>query len=102
VWQRFLRSGSPFLVSVVSDNVDAGVLPFQVGLRSVRDGLPQLTCQILAPFSELGRVSESRVQERLSGAIEIVASEALWDRLPAGDSAGRARRVSETGRGAAA
>jgi hypothetical protein len=30
VGQRFLRSGLPFLVSVVSDDVDAGVLPFQV------------------------------------------------------------------------
>jgi hypothetical protein len=34
VGQRFLRSGLPFLVSVVSNDVDAGVLPFQVALRS--------------------------------------------------------------------
>jgi hypothetical protein len=61
VGQRFLRSGLPFLVSVVSDDVDAGVLPFQVALRSARDGLPQSARQILAPFLELGRVSESRV-----------------------------------------
>jgi hypothetical protein len=70
--------------------------------RLALDGLPQSARHILAPFSELGRVSESRVQERLSGAIDIVASEALWDRLPAGDSAGRAQLVSETGPGAAA
>jgi hypothetical protein len=100
--QRFLRSGLPFLVSVVSDDVDAGVLPFQVALRSATNGLPQSARPILAPFSELGRVSESRVQERLSGATDIVASEALRDRLRAGDSAGRARLVSETGPGAAA
>jgi hypothetical protein len=74
VGQRFLRSGLPFLVSVVSDDVDTGVLPFQVALRSARDGLPQSARPILAPFSELGRASESRVQERLSGAIDIVAS----------------------------
>jgi hypothetical protein len=92
----------PFLVSVVSDDLDAGVLPSQVALRSARDSVPQSARQVLAPFSELGRVSESRVQERLSGAIDIVASEALRDRLPAGDSAGRARLVSETGPGAAA
>jgi hypothetical protein len=73
-----------------------------VAIRSARDSLPQSAGQVLAPFSELGRVSESRVQERLLGAIDIVASEALRDRLPAGDSAGRARLVSETGPGAAA
>jgi hypothetical protein len=67
-----------------------------------RDGLPQSARQILAFFSELGRVWESRGQKRLPGAINIVASEALWDRLPAGDSAGRARLVSETGPRAAA
>jgi hypothetical protein len=33
--------------------------------------------------------------------IDIAASEALRDRLPAGDSAGKARLVSETGPGAA-
>jgi hypothetical protein len=92
----------PFLASVVSDDVDAGVLPFQVALRSARDGLSQSARQILAPFLELGWVSESQVQERLSGAIDIVASKALRDRLPAGDSAGRARLVRETGPGAAA
>jgi hypothetical protein len=102
VGQRFLRSGLPFVVSVVSDDVDDGVLPFQVALWSARDGLSQSARPILAPFLELGRASESRVQERLSGAIDIVASEALWDRLPASDSAGRARLVSETGPGAAA
>jgi hypothetical protein len=40
--QLFLRSGLPFLVSMVSDHdVDADVLPFQVALqvRSVRDGI---------------------------------------------------------------
>jgi hypothetical protein len=94
VGQRFLRSRLPFLVLVVSDEMDAGVLPFQMALRSARDGLPQSARQFFAPFLELGRVSESRVQERLSGAIDIVASEALWDRLPAGDSAGRARLVT--------
>jgi hypothetical protein len=102
VRQHFLRSGLPFLVSMVSDDVDAGVLFFQVALRSARDGLPRSARPILAPFLELGRVSESRVQERLLGAVDIVASEALWDRLPTGDSAGRARLVSETGPGAAA
>jgi hypothetical protein len=55
--QRFLRSGLPFLVSVVSDDVDTGVLPFQVALRSARDSLPQSARQVLAPFSEVGRVS---------------------------------------------
>jgi hypothetical protein len=34
VEQRFLRSGLPFLVSVVFDDVDAGVSPFQGALRS--------------------------------------------------------------------
>jgi hypothetical protein len=34
VGQRFLRSGLPFQVLMVSNNVDAGVLPFQVALRS--------------------------------------------------------------------
>jgi hypothetical protein len=37
VGQRFLRSGLPFLVSMVSDDVDAGVLPVQVALWSARD-----------------------------------------------------------------
>jgi hypothetical protein len=83
-------------------DVDAGVLPFQVALRSARDGLPKSARQILAPFLELARVSESRVQERLSGAIDIVALEALRNTLPAGDYAGSARLVSETGQGAAA
>jgi hypothetical protein len=102
VGQRFLWSGLPFLVSVVSNKVDVGVLPFQVALRSARDGLPQSARPILAPFLEMGRVSESRVHERLSGAIDIVASEAIRDRLPAGDYAGRARLVSKMGPGAAA
>jgi hypothetical protein len=52
--------------------------------RHVRPGL--------APFLELGRVSESRFQERLLGVIDIVAPEALWDRchrcMPAGESLG--------------
>jgi hypothetical protein len=56
---------------------------------------PSRHVRSLPPISELGRVSESQVQERLSGAIDIVTSEALRDRLPAGDSAGRARPTSE-------
>jgi hypothetical protein len=48
--QHFLRSDLPSLESVVSNDVDAGVLPFQVALRSARDGLPQSARQILAPI----------------------------------------------------
>jgi hypothetical protein len=51
VGQRFRRSGLPFLVSVVSDDVDADMLPFQVALRSSRDSLPQSARQLsLHPF----------------------------------------------------
>jgi hypothetical protein len=58
----------------------------------------------LHPFRSWARGYRSRGfrSERLSGTIDIVASEALRDRLPAGSSAGRARLVSETGPGAAA
>jgi hypothetical protein len=48
--QRFLQSDLPFLVSVVSHDVYAGVLPFQVALWSARDGLPQSARPILHPF----------------------------------------------------
>jgi hypothetical protein len=61
VGQRFLRSGLPFLVSVgcrwcLMSDVDDGVLPFKVPLRSARDSLPQSAQQVLALFSELWRV----------------------------------------------
>jgi hypothetical protein len=69
---------------------DAGVLPFQVALRSATERY--LARQFLAPFSELGRANITlRVQPRLRngsgrslGAIDmIVALAALRDRLPA-------------------
>jgi hypothetical protein len=63
---------------------------------------PSRHVRSLHPFWSWGGYRSRGFQERLSGAIDIVASEALRDRLPAGDSAGMARLVSETGPGAAA
>jgi hypothetical protein len=57
----------------------------------------------LHPSWSWGEPHQSRGFRRasLSGAIDIVASEALRDSLPAGNSTGEAQSVSETGPGAA-
>ncbi|GAQ93619.1 hypothetical protein KFL_017180010, partial [Klebsormidium nitens] len=96
-----LRAHFPALIPfTLTTDVDTGGLPFQAALRAARDVLPASARQLLPPFHQLGLQAVPDVQERLMRAIEMERAEALRESL--GDSAGRARLLSQTAPGAGA
>ena len=90
----------PSLSHAVTTDVDTGTLPFQAVLRTARDVLPASARQLLPPFHQLGLQAVPDIQERLTRAIETERAEALRESV--GDSAGRARLLSQTAPGAGA
>jgi hypothetical protein len=97
VGKRFLRSGLPFLVSMVSDDVDAGVLPFHVALRSARDAEspPASTLDPCILFGVGAGIGVAGSEEVVGGNRHSGVTGSLYE-------PGRARLVSETGPRAAA
>eukprot|EP00850_Spirogloea_muscicola_P022525 SM000299S10849 [mRNA] locus=s299:69480:71846:- [translate_table: standard] len=102
--QRFLVHGQRALERVAAE-VDIGQLPFQVALRSARDGLlavhPRMSEQAV-PFIHLAHTPDQRAQARFSALVEQAASDQVVELLPPADLRGRARLLSASSPGAAA